>query len=492
MLFNTLDYFLIFLPLTVIIYYFCLKRRLFGVSKLWLLVASMFFYCYWNFDYFWLLAGSILVNFVFGSCLSSAVRFVRKVQKKCLLVAGIFFNIGLLGYYKYVDFLIGNINFVFSQDFPFQHIVLPLAISFFTFQQIAYLVDSYRGLTREYDLVTYAVFVSFFPQLIAGPIVHHGDLISQFYKAKNLCLNYKNMTLGLLVFCIGLIKKALIADKFAQWVSAGYANVESLNIAGGWLIPLCYTFQLYFDFSGYCDMAIGSALFFNIRLPINFNSPYKSLSIQEFWRRWHMTLSGFLRDYLYFPIGGSKKGNFRTYVNLFFLFVVTGIWHGATNMFVVWGMLNGAAILLHRFFKLHGGHLPKIPAWFLTFMFFNLSLVFFRAPDFDTALAMYAKMIEFEPVLNGSFGSFMEAVKASGLSGNTLTYLMIGFIVILCCKNTSEISDRFEKTDWMNLRIWKYRTVRITVCGIIIPLFLFYLSIMVISSNYTEFIYFNF
>jgi D-alanyl-lipoteichoic acid acyltransferase DltB (MBOAT superfamily) len=270
------------------------------------------------------------------------------LSKKLLFQIGILFNISLLAYYKYMDFFIENTNILLNTNIELIHLALPLAISFFTLQQVAFLVDSYEGLVEEKDFLDYAIFVSFFPQLIAGPIVHHAEMMPQFSSKWNMLKNYKNISAGLFIFSIGLFKKVVIADQFAQWANAGFNNAQVLNLLEAWATSLSYTFQMYFDFSGYTDMAIGAALLFNIKLPINFNSPYKATSIQDFWRRWHITLSRFLRDYIYIPLGGNRRGEFRTYSNLMVTFLLGGLWHGAGWTFVFWGFLHGVALVLHR------------------------------------------------------------------------------------------------------------------------------------------------
>jgi len=261
----------------------------------------------------------------------------REVNRKFILTAGIAANLLLLAYYKYTHFILENVNLVFGTNYVIPHIVLPLAISFFTFTQIVYLVDSYRGETAEYDLLNYSLFVTFFPHLIAGPIVHHRQIMPQFASRWTLAKRYPNILKGLFIFSIGLFKKVAIADTFAVWADVGFDGGQQLTFFAAWATSLSYTFQLYFDFSGYCDMAIGASLLFNIWLPINFNSPYKALDIQDFWRRWHITLSNFLRDYLYIPLGGNRRSASRTSINLFVTFVLGGLWHGATWMFVIWG-----------------------------------------------------------------------------------------------------------------------------------------------------------
>ncbi|MGN0915693.1 MAG: MBOAT family O-acyltransferase [Succinivibrio sp.] len=497
MLFNTYQYFLIFLPLTAVLYFFFTKSRQFVLSKVFLLSASLFFYCYFKFDYIWILLCSVVFNFAAGSVLSSDIRnrksacISKNSYRKVLLGVFVLVNIAALGFYKYTDFLIQDFNLIFGTSYTKPGIVLPLAISFFTFQQIAYLVDSYKGLTKEYDFLSYGVFVCFFPQLIAGPIVHHKDLIPQFFKARNLIPNYKNVFLGIVIFTIGLIKKALIADKLAQFATIGFDSAQSLDLATSWFISFCYTFQLYFDFSGYCDMAIGSALLFNIKLPVNFNSPYKALSIQDFWRRWHITLSSFLRDYLYFPLGGSRKGVGRTYVNLFIVFFITGIWHGAGNNFILWGMLHGAAIILHRIIKNAGVSLPKALAWILTFVFVDVAWVLFRAEDLTQALVFYSKMFDFDSINLLMFANLKENLKVLGINGSAFIYCLLSLVIVTVFKNSNEIVSVLDKGIFIK-RFKELKWYSKALLSFVISLVLFYIVLAVLGSDYSEFIYFNF
>ena len=282
MLFNSYIFIFAFLPLTFFLYFFLNKKRMTELAKAFLVFASLFFYSWWNVLYLPLILSSMLINFALGKQLRTKAAKLQG-SRKAVLIFGIIFNVALLGYFKYTDFFLENFNFVFGTQIELLKLALPLAISFFTFQQIAYLVDSYRRETKEYDFLTYALFVSFFPQLIAGPIVHHAEMMPQFARLKNRLINYANILMGLFIFSIGLFKKVVIADTFAIWVKHGFDNMPSLELITGWTTSLAYTFQLYFDFSGYCDMAIGAALLFNIKLPINFNSPYKSLDIQDFF-----------------------------------------------------------------------------------------------------------------------------------------------------------------------------------------------------------------
>jgi D-alanyl-lipoteichoic acid acyltransferase DltB (MBOAT superfamily) len=405
--------------------------------------------------------------------------------KKKILIIGVIFNLSLLGYFKYSDFFIDNFNTLFHTSVPLLHLLLPLAISFYTFQQIAYLIDSYRGETREYDFLNYAVFVTFFPQLIAGPIVHHSEMMPQFAKMRNKVINYHNIALGLFIFSLGLFKKVAIADTFAIWATRGFDVAENLNMIEGWLTSLSYTFQLYFDFSGYTDMAIGLALLFNIKLPINFNSPYKSSSIQEFWQRWHITLSRFLKDYLYIPLGGNRRGDIRTYSNLFLTFLLGGIWHGAGWTFVLWGVLHGIALVIHRVWKELGLKMNYLLGWFLTFNFINISWVFFRAKEFDDAIKVLDGMffgdiilpIQLENRLNFlaqygiSFGSWLRGV---GADIYIFIWIFIAFIVVLLFKNSMELKNNFKPNF-----IYMISTI------------LFFLTIFLMYRE-SEFIYFNF
>lgn len=300
MLFNSFEFIFLFLPVTFFLYYFLIEKRLFLGAKAILIAASLFYYAWWRLDYLPIILATLLFNYVIGTILSSDTDRTASAKVHFLII-GISLNLLLLGYYKYSDFIITNVNEMSGATFDLLELSLHLAISFFTFQQIAYLVDSYKGQTKEYNFLSYALFVTFFPQLIARPIVHHKEMMPQFASRCNLVKRYKNIAAGLFIFSIGLFKKVIIADKFSQWANLGFYRADYLNMVEAWATSLSYTLQLYFDFSGYTDMAIGVALLFNIKLPINFNSPYKALTIRDFWRRWHITLSRFLRDYVYIP-----------------------------------------------------------------------------------------------------------------------------------------------------------------------------------------------
>ena len=400
----------------------------------------------------------MLFNYILGNSLNKeSGTDHHKFSKKSLLSFGIIANLALLGYFKYTDFMIDNLNYwIFTEDIPNLNLALPLAISFFTFQQISYLVDSYRQETEEYDFLNYALFVTFFPQLIAGPIVHHKEMMPQFAKTRNKVKSYKNIAIGLFIFSIGLFKKVVIADTFSVWVTAGFDTATTLNFLEAWATSLSYTFQLYFDFSGYTDMAIGVALLFNIKLPINFNSPYKATSIQDFWRRWHITLSRFLKDYIYIPLGGNRKGELRTYTNLMTTFILGGIWHGAGWTFVFWGFLHGFALVIHRAWSKLGIKLWTWLAWLITFNFINIAWIFFRAKDWDSAIKVLSSMFDLSNVvlkeslavrldfLSEYHIRFEEVIKMTHDGKDLLNWLIVAFIIILYKKNSNHYLTNFK------------------------------------------------
>ena len=392
MLFNSYEFIFLFLPITLIIYFLLNKFNKNMLAKAWLVIASLYFYSYFNKSYLILIVVSILVNYFIGTELNMKTNNV--IRRKVLLIFGILFNLGALGYFKYYDFFVENINYVFKTNFNLLHIMLPLGISFFTFQQLSYVVDNYHRKNLNYDFLSYCLFVTFFPQLIAGPIVLPAEMLSQFENEENKKVNWENMNRGLYMFSIGLAKKVIIADTIAHFANAGFDMMKSLNFAEAWLTSISYTLQLYFDFSGYCDMAMGIGMMFNIILPINFNSPYKSTNIQEFWRKWHITLGRFMTNYLYIPLGGNRKGELKTLRNLFIVFLASGIWHGAGWNFVIWGMLHGICILIHRIWKNTGKRLPKLIGWFITINLVNIFWVFFRAKDLQSAMKVLRGMID--------------------------------------------------------------------------------------------------
>jgi D-alanyl-lipoteichoic acid acyltransferase DltB (MBOAT superfamily) len=493
MLFNSYQFIFFFLPLSFFIYFFLLQKRFILGAKGFLVFSSLLFYSWWNITYLPIILSSMLFNYIIGNALNEKFKKIQ-VSKKVLLAFGIFSNLLLLGYFKYADFLIENINLAFDSSVPLLNLLLPLAISFFTFQQIAYLVDSYRKETTEYDFINYALFVTFFPQLIAGPIVHHKEMMPQFSSPWNLVKRYKNIALGIFIFSIGLFKKVVIADSFAKWATLGFDNTYTLSFFEAWATSLSYTFQLYFDFSGYTDMAIGIALLFNIKLPINFNSPYKALNIQDFWRRWHITLSRFLKDYIYIPLGGNRKGSVHTYTNLMATFILGGIWHGAGWTFVFWGFLHGLALVISRVWTKVEFTLPKVVAWFITFNFINVAWVFFRAKEWEDAIKVLSGMINFRNIdvsitlksiqlfqKEKPFELFLPMVDAKTFDVPTLIWIIFGFVSVLLFKNSNELLMKLSKVKKISFWWLLFTTL---VLG--------FAMIITLSSTESEFLYFNF
>jgi len=390
LLFNSYEFIFIFLPLTFFLYFYLNSKKLTIASNILLVFSSLFFYSWWNINYLPIILSSIFFNYFLAKHLNSS-------SNKAYLIFGIFMNLLLLGYFKYTDFMIDNLNYwILKENLPNLNLALPLAISFFTFQQIAYLSDSFSNKTKESNFLNYALFVTFFPQLIAGPIVHHKEMMPQFRKLKNKLIDYRNIATGLFIFSIGLFKKVVIADTFAIWANHGFDVAETLSLVEAWATSLSYTFQLYFDFSGYADMAIGLALLFNIKLPINFNSPYKSTSLIEFWERWHITLSTFVSLYIFKPILKSfthysfNKG----LISIFISMLVIGLWHGASWIFVFFGAIHGIGIVINHVWKKK----IKIPipyylGWFLTFNLVSISMIFFRAKEWEDIVKILSSMI---------------------------------------------------------------------------------------------------
>lgn len=403
MLFNSYEFLFLFLPV-VFAGFFWLARFGHSISALWLSLASLVFYGWWSPKYVWLLLFSILLNYSLSYLIGHAVT---RTRAKSFLIFAIAANLALLGFFKYANFFIGSINEISEGALPFVNIILPLGISFFTFTQIAYLVDVHRGIVREYNFNHYLLFVTYFPHLIAGPVLHHAQMMPQFARSETYRLRLDNVAVGLSIFTIGMVKKVLLADSFAEYTGPVFAAAGQgiqPDFIEAWTGTLAFTLQLYFDFSGYSDMAIGLSLLFGIKLPINFNSPYKASNIIEFWRRWHMTLSQFLRDYLYIPLGGNRKGKALRHINLMITMVLGGLWHGANWTFVIWGALHGVYLVVnHAWRSLVGRWIPvtgvkasiyHVTATVLTFLCVVVAWIFFRADSWHAAVA----------VLKGCFG----------------------------------------------------------------------------------------
>ena len=485
MLFNSYEFIFVFLPITFIVYYL-LPRFGGGVKAgvVWLSFMSLCFYGYWDVRYVPLLLCSILWNFWVG-------RFIEHMSehRKKLLMLGITGNLLLLGYYKYMAFFIENINAIcgFSYDIP--NIILPLGISFFTFTQTAYLVDAYRGETKGYSLLTYVAFVTIFPHLIAGPIINHLEMIPQFLRKERLKINYKNLALGITIFTMGLFKKVAIADNIAPWANEVFSHADNLTMLEAWIGALSYTFQLYFDFSGYSEMAIGLGLMFNLHFPINFNSPYQSSSIIDFWRRWHMTLGLWVKNYLYIPMGGNRHGQFKKMRNLLVSMLIIGFWHGAGWTFIIWGGLHGVFLVINHIWLRFERALPKFPARVITFICVMCLWVFFRAKSVNDALYILNRMVDVSYLslpdtgtIESKFGwlanygvQFMPWASSGLPIKKCLVLLPIIYIVLYFTPNVMNVLKSHE------LKVWYS-----------IPLaLLLYICICLVSNN-SPFLYFQF
>ena len=449
MLFNSYEFIFLFLPITLIVYFTLNRFDKNRLAKGWLVLASLYFYSYFHKSYLILIVTSILFNYFIGDRLNSQNKNGggSYIERKLYLILGVLFNVGALGYFKYYDFFVENINYIFKTNLPLLHILLPLGISFFTFQQLSFVIDSYYRKNLRYDFLSYSLFVTFFPQLIAGPIVLPTEMLPQFESEENKKINWANMNRGLYIFSIGLAKKVIIADSIASFANAGFDMMESLNFVEAWLTSVSYTLQLYFDFSGYCDMAIGIGLMFNILLPINFNSPYKSTNIQEFWQKWHMTLGRFLANYLYIPLGGNRKGEKRTLLNLLIVFLVSGIWHGAGWNFIIWGMLHGICILIHRVWKNSKRKMNKFVGWFITMNLVNIFWVFFRAKDLASAFKVIKGMLNIFTIKAFISLPFREYSSAELGNKITIIFLIISSVIILLPKNSLERMRNFKMTN---------------------------------------------
>lgn len=479
MLFNSYEFIFLFLPITFAIFFLLGRYAKKSYATLWLVIASFSFYGYWDYHYIPLLFASISFNYLVG-------REIEKTKSKIWLILGIVINVILLGYFKYTDFFLGTVNdMVGSNYFDLPHIVLPLGISFFTFTQTAYLVDAYRGDAVNKSFITYCEFVTIFPHLIAGPIINHKEMIPQFISDKTFKVNYNNIALGLTIFIMGLFKKVVIADSLSPWVNDVFNHIDSVTFLEAWIGSLSYTFQLYFDFSGYSEMAIGLGLIFNLKLPVNFNSPYQSTSIIEFWRRWHMTLGLWVRDYLYIPMGGNRNGELSKMRNLFSSMLIIGLWHGAGWTFIFWGAMHGIALMVNHQWRRFKIVLPKSINWAMTFGSVMFLWIFFRANNFNDAWKIILKMSDFNLLAfpaGGKFESLLGGFDFNFVSwtinyplGKTLIILSALFVIILKMKNPIVYTKNFKPTT-------KWTIITLTLA----------LIALYKMNTYTEFLYFQF
>ncbi|RJG07121.1 MBOAT family protein [Noviherbaspirillum cavernae] len=514
MLFNSYFFLLVFLPLSLL-GFFLLGRFGKSVGANWLAACSLFFYAWWDSRYIALLLGSICVNYLAGSYIAS---HAGKIKARTALIVAIAANVLLLGYYKYADFFVTSANAVFETNWPVLGVILPIGISFFTFTQIAFLVDAWAGKVREYRFVNYVLFVTYFPHLVAGPVLHHKEMMPQFDDGRNYYARAENFAIGLTIFAIGLAKKVLIADNlstYANPIFSAQASTPSFFLA--WGGALTYTFQLYFDFSGYSDMAIGLSRLFGVRLPLNFNSPYKSHNIAEFWRRWHMTLSRFLRDYLYIPLGGNRHGATRRQINLMTTMVLGGLWHGAGWNFAIWGLLHGGFLVVNQHWKSICRRTPfRLPPRYagvfsvmLTFLSVVVAWVYFRAPDVATANRIIMGMAgsagaALPDAMVTRLGPLAQALDHVGIKSylgggatffETWCWIVVSALIAFLTPNTQEIMRRFEPAlpdeshvgfERGHRLAWMPQRRSAMVVGL-----LFALGVLALSRP-TEFLYFQF
>lgn len=495
MLFNSANFLFLFLPLCFAFYWAAQYSNRPLLARMLLLVAALLFYGYWNWHYVPVLMASVLFNAMFAWGITSSLR-----RKRLVLLLGIVCNMLLLIHFKYTNFIIENINMLFGTTWPGMPKFLPLGISFFTFTQVAYLIDIYRVSGKRYSLLDYSLFVTYFPHLPAGPIIHHGQMLPQFHAQSRWRINYENISKGFYLLVIGLFKKVILADTLAFWVNNGY-KLSYFDLVTAWIVSIAYSFQLYFDFSGYSDMAIGISLLLNINLPINFNSPYKALNIQDFWRRWHITLSHFLRDYVYIPLGGNRGPQWRTLVNVLLTFLIGGIWHGAGWNFLFWGLLHGVGLVSQRLFGQFFPRLPRMVAWPLTFGYVNLAWVFFRAPSWGEAIQIVKGLFGFSGILEsqdlqalrtlavqalnaGSAWSglarqawHMLAVQTASISPLVGLVLLAFFPVVFWASNSTERAERLETS--FSAALLAAGLLAVTLC-------------VMLSANDSQFLYFEF
>lgn len=501
MLFNSYIFVFIFFPVCLIGYYGFIHWKKRELAQLFLVAMSFWFYGYFQVNYLLIMLLSIAGNYVFHCLLS---RPVSARRSKCLLALAVTANLGILFYFKYYDFFISNINAVFGTSFMLRHILLPLGISFFTFQQIEFIVDTYRGEVRNCKLLPYVLFVAFFPQLIAGPIVNQSEMLPQFERMTEKRFDWEKFSKGFFLFVMGLFKKVILADTFGAGVDYGYANLSLLGRMDAILLIVFYSLQLYFDFSGYCDMARGLGSMLGLEIPENFRSPYRAVNIIDFWKRWHITLNRFFTRYLYIPLGGNRKGMARMYGNLLLIFLLSGLWHGAGWNYIIWGMLHGVLYVMTRWWQerrdrrikqqgmSYQRRMPLKLTWvsrILLFAYVGIAWVYFRAESIGQANALLktafcGKMQKLSMEFAECFqlDELWYALKvlhldAMAYSRYILMFFMLaaGMYFAMFSKNAAEIAGRI-----------KGRTITAVLTGIV------FVWCILSFSQVSTFLYFNF
>ena len=495
MLFTTAAFLLLFLPVTWA-GFFVLGRQWPSIAATWLFLASLFFYAYWMPLFTLLLLASIAINFLIGRCISAAEKLPEQSTAKSWLLVGVLFNLGLLGYFKYANFFVANVNALLGQHWTIGQVMLPIGISFYTFTQLAFLADAYEGKVTETNPLHYGLFVTYFPHLVAGPVLHHSQMMPQFADSAIYRVRGDQLAGGLLIFALGMFKKVVLADGMAPYADAIFNPVDGGLLPStleSWLGAVAYSLQLYFDFSGYSDMAIGLSWMFNIQLPLNFNSPYKARHIADFWRRWHMSLSTFLRDYLYVPLGGNRRGSARRCLNLALTMVLGGLWHGASWSFVVWGALHGTYLLTHQAYRALLGEarcarldrslLNRNLAWMLTLMLVVMAWVFFRATTFSGAMRMVESML----TIRAADGAESALLWNAGLQAST------GFVWCAALSATTLFAPNSHRIGvWVFARLLPDSPLRAIASGAALCAITLLLMVNTARDAVSAFIYFNF
>ncbi len=460
MLFNSYEFIFAFCPIVLAIYF--ALGKISNLSNIWLTAASLFFYAWWDIRFLPLLVGSILINYLIAGGILKFGGGGKTAGSKFFFCTGLVFNLGLLGLFKYSDFLLENLNRL-GANFNLLHLILPLGISFFTITQLLYLFDCYEGTTKEHNFSNYALFVSFFPHLLAGPILFHRQMMKQFSDASLRRPNFENLSRGLTLFIIGLSKKVLIADELAPVVQAGFSNPENLTAAAAWFTAASYMLQLYFDFSGYSDMAVGLAKMMNLEIPINFNSPYRATGMINFWQRWHISLTNAITACVYMPIMRKFKTRtiFHTVTASFIAFFIVGIWHGAGWTYVVFALINASGIVINYLWK-QKFSMPKIPAHIVTLFYIMITMIFFRANSVSDALTVIKKLFDFQA------GFFSPETFKLGI-------FVAAVLIVAFCPSSNNLVKKLKPT----------------IAAAIILIILLVLSLLHLSAV-TEFLYFQF
>lgn len=459
MFFNSYIFILAFLPITLLGYYLINKTKKYRLGHAWLLGASFIFVGYISMYYALIITFSVLLGYFFLVLVTSSK--IEAKNKKIFLTLGIIVHLGILLYFKYTNFFIENINLLLKKDIPLLKILLPIGISFYTFQQIAYLVDCYKDKKVKCGFLEYFLFVMYFPKLLQGPILLHEDMVPALFQEKNKHFSMEHFSKGLYAFALGLGKKVLLADNIALIVDAGYGNIGELNTVSAILVMVGYSLQLYFDFSGYCDMAIGVGEMLQIPVPVNFDSPYKATKVTDIWARWHMTLTRFFTRYIYIPLGGNRKGAVRMYVNTFIVFLISGLWHGAAWTFIVWGVMHGIAMIISKFLKRCKIVFPAFFGWLFTFTFWVSSFAVFRAVSLEEAKDLFLRLFNggdgrlysgfYEQIEKHVEITMLQRIDIFGIFSKWPDLFVFGLVGIplLCClamKNTNQKLKEFRFT----------------------------------------------